>query len=152
MIFERLNNDNNRTNNNIETYSSVFNNLFMTGVFYSINRLEFEKVYNIRLYDVHNGRLMTIILNHLHQYHRSIKADILKLYNLNEKTNTAIINKLLMLGYIKGYTVKKKSNLAAYVERIGYSITTEGVAALAQINDLVTAKINKMTKKQIKGF
>jgi DNA-binding MarR family transcriptional regulator len=152
MLFERLEGDSNRKDTNISRYSDQFNNLYMNGVFFSISKKEYESIYNIRMYDVHNGRLMTIILNHLHQYHRSIKSDICRLYNLNRKTTVAIIDKMLVLGYIKGYTVKKKSNLVYYVERTGYSITTEGVAALAQINELITSKINKMTKKQIKGF
>lgn len=152
MLFERLKGDNNRTTTNVEKYSTVFNNVFYVGTFYSITKKEFETVYNMRLDSVNRGRQYFVVLNHLHQYSRTIKGDIFKLYNLNDKTTTHNINTLLRLGLIRGYTVKRKSNLVYYVDRTGYSITNEGVAALTQINELITAKINKMTKKQIKGF
>lgn len=115
--------------------------------FYSIRLKEFTKVYNYHLSSLAIARACSITLCHFNKYHRGLKTTIQNIYNIKWSTMTQVLEILTGLGLIRSYPTKRITNIGKYVNLTNYGITVKGKEVAADLNELLSKKVNLRRNK-----
>ena len=115
-------------------------------VFYSLTLKEFKKVLGSDFNTLAECRASFVFLSHYKHYSQVFKTKLIKLYSVSPLLAVKSLRLLVDLGFLKKSIRKVKTNIGVYVGYDAYYITVKGADALNSLNDLISDKINKLSK------